>query len=100
VVDLLLLAFAIPIQFLPLVLLGLYWRRANRVGAVWGLTLGLGVVLALFVAQQAAPSVYAVINPAGLQIGVIGVAVNTAAMVILSLATVPMPAGHLRRFLP
>lgn len=100
VVDLLLLAFAIPIQFLPLVLLGLYWRRANRVGAVWGLTLGLGVVVLLFAAQQAAPSLYEAINPAGLQIGVIGVAVNTAAMVILSLVTAPMSEGHLRRFLP
>jgi SSS family solute:Na+ symporter len=100
VVDLLLLAFAIPIQFLPLVLLGLYWRRANRVGAVWGLTLGLGVVLLGFAAQQVAPGLYRTINPAGLQIGVIGVAVNTVAMVILSLVTPPMPAGHLRRFLP
>jgi SSS family solute:Na+ symporter len=100
VVDLLLLAFAIPIQFLPLVLLGLYWRRANRVGARWGLGLGLGTVVALYALQQGAPDLYAVLNPADLQIGVLGVAVNTGAMVILSMLTAPMPERHLNRFLP
>ncbi len=100
VVDLLLLAFAIPIQFLPLAVLGLYWRRANRVGAQWGLGLGLGTVAGLFVLEQVAPGAYDVLNPAHLQIGVLGVAVNTTAMVILSLTTRPMGATHLRRFLP
>ena len=100
VVDLLLLAFAIPIQFLPPVLLGLYWRRANRVGAQWGLGLGIGTVLALFAFDQLAPDLYAALNPAHLQIGILGAGVNLLAMVICSLLTPPMNEDHLRRFLP
>jgi SSS family solute:Na+ symporter len=99
VVDLLLLAFAIPIQFLPAVMLGLYWRRANRVGAIGGLSAGLGIVFGLFVLQQTAPEVYLRLNPADLQIGVLGVAVNTAAMVILSLLTPTQSSTHLARFI-
>lgn len=98
VVDLLLLAFAIPIQFLPLVVLGLYWPRANRVGATAGLTVGLGIVVGLFTFQQTAPELYLLVNPADLQIGVLGVAANTAAMVIFSLVTPPLGRPHLARF--
>jgi SSS family solute:Na+ symporter len=41
-VDLLLLAYAVPVQFVPISLLGLYWRRANGVAAEAGLGAGLG----------------------------------------------------------
>ena len=63
VVDLLLLAYAIPIQFLPITLAGLYWRRANRAGAAWGLGVGLGTVALLFAAKLGAPGLYAALNP-------------------------------------
>ncbi len=98
VVDLLLLAYAIPIQFLPLCLLGLYWRRANRVGAEAGLIAGLGAVLGLFVLQQVVPDLAAAINPLELEIGVIGLVVNLVAMLGFSLAGARPSATLLRRF--
>lgn len=98
VVDLLLLAYAIPIQFLPPTLAGLYWPRANRVGAIWGLSVGLGIVALLFGLKLVAPSVYTVLNPAGLQIGVLGGAANVLVLVTLSLWGRPMPREHLCRY--
>ena len=98
VVDLLLLAYAVPIQFLPPTLAGLYWRRANRVGAQWGLGLGIGTVVVLFVLGQTAPALYSAVNPAGWQIGVIGGAVNLATLVLLSLLRPAMSDEHLTRF--
>lgn len=98
VVDLLLLAYAMPLQFLPVVMGGLYWRRANGVGAVAGLLTGLGTCVLLFVLQKTAPGIAAAINPLQLEIGVIALVVNTLAMVIFSLAG-PRPGELLlRRF--
>lgn len=98
IVDLLLLAYAIPVQFLPLVLFGLYWRRANGVGASVGLLAGLATVLALFVLQKLAPGLAAAINPLELEIGVLGLVVNTLTMVIFSLAGPRPSAALLERF--
>jgi solute:Na+ symporter, SSS family len=98
IVDLLLLAYAIPLQFLPLVVLGLYWRRANGVGASAGLLAGLATILGLFIVQKAAPDLAAAINPLELEIGLQGLVVNTLAMVIFSLASPRQSAALLRRF--
>jgi SSS family solute:Na+ symporter len=98
IVDLLLLAYAVPIQFLPLTLAALYWRRATRQGAQWGLCCGLGLVLLLFISKHALPSLYAVLNPADLQIGVLGGAAHLLVLVIVSLATPPMDPEAVRRF--
>jgi SSS family solute:Na+ symporter len=98
IVDLLLLAYAVPVQFLPVVLLGLYWRGANGGGATAGLLGGLATVLALFVLQKLAPDVAAAINPLELEIGVLGLVVNTLAMVIFSLAGPRPNAALLERF--
>lgn len=38
-----LLSFAAAAQFAPLIILGMYWRRANRYGAMAGLAAGFGV---------------------------------------------------------
>ncbi len=97
-VDLLLLAYAVPVQFLPIVMLGLYWRRANRPSAEAGLYLGLGSVIVLFAADKLAPGLYAALNPLGLQIGVLGLALNCLVMVVVALLTPPMAPDHLRRF--
>lgn len=97
-VDLLLLAYAIPVQFLPITLFGLYWRRANRPAAEAGLYVGLAAVIGLFLADKLAPGLYAALNPLGLQIGVLGLALNTAVLIVVALVTRPMPADHLRRF--
>lgn len=98
IVDLLLLAYAVPIQFLPIVLLGLYWRRANRVGAEAGLSLGLLTIVGLFLAQRFAPTLAATLNPLELEIGLIGLVVNVLAMVSFSLAGTRPSAELLRRF--
>ncbi len=99
IVDLLLLAYAIPIQFLPPTLLGLYWPRANRAAAEWGLGCGLAAVVSLFAIGQLAPAVYGLINPLGLQIGVLGLALNLGVMIALSLARPSMAKSHLKRFI-
>ncbi len=98
VVDLLLLAYAVPIQFVPPTILGLYWRRASRSAAQWGLGLGLLTVVVLFVLSRFAPSVYAAVNPAGIQIGVVAFVVNAVTMVVGSLLGKPVRAEVLRRF--
>jgi len=97
-VDLLLLAYAVPVQFLPVVMLGLYWRRANRQAAEAGLYVGLASVLGLFAASKLAPGLYAALNPLDLQIGVLGLALNSLVMLIVAVLTPPMTQGHLRRF--
>ncbi len=100
IVDLLLLAYAVPIQFLPLTLAALYWPRANRVGAIAGLCTGLGSCVLLFVVKHAAPGLYAVLNPADIQIGVIGGVVHTVALVLGSLLSAGHSPEHLQRFTP
>jgi SSS family solute:Na+ symporter len=97
-VDLLLLAYAVPVQFLPVTLLGLYWRRANGLAAEAGLCAGLVCVIALFAASKLAPALYTSLNPLDLQVGVIGLGVNAVVMVALSLLTPPMAKSHLQRF--
>ncbi len=98
IVDLLLLAYAVPIQFLPLTLAALYWPRANRTGAVLGLSCGLGACVVLFVCKLVAPGVYAALNPADLQIGVLGGAVHLLVLVAGSLLGPRMDPEHVRRF--
>jgi SSS family solute:Na+ symporter len=98
IVDLLLLAYAVPIQFLPLTLAALYWRRANRTGAVAGLALGLGTCVLLFVVRRAAPELYTALNPWDIQIGVIGGVVHTVALVLGSLVGPAQAPAHVRQF--
>ena len=98
IVDLLLLAFAIPIQFLPLVVGGLYSRRANGVGAEAGLIAGLATIVVLFVLGQVAPGVAAALNPWQLEIGLIGLVVNALTMVLFTLLGPRPPRSLLRRF--
>jgi SSS family solute:Na+ symporter len=98
IVDLLLLAYAVPIQFLPLVLAGLYWPRAGRASGEWGLWGGLGTVAIAFTLQQAAPELAARCNPLELELGVLGLVVN-AAGVLLGAWLGPRPRPDtLRRF--
>jgi len=97
-VDLLLLAYAVPVQFLPPTLLGLYWRRANRRAGEVGLCSGLVCVIALFAASKLTPALYTSLNPLDLQIGVLGLGINVVTMIVLSLMTPPMAKSHLQRF--
>lgn len=98
IVDLLLLAYAVPIQLLPLVLAGLYWPRAGRRSGEWGLYAGLATVLAVFALQRLAPELAAACNPLQLELGVQGLVANVAALLLGAwLGPRPDP-GLLRRF--
>ncbi len=98
VVDLLLLAYAVPIQFLPLVLLGLYWRRPGRRAGELGLAAGLLTIVAVFVLRQAAPELAASLDPLQLELGVIGLVANVGVMVVVALRTHGPDERTLRRF--
>ena len=98
IVDLLLLAYAMPIQFVPVVLLGLYWPRANRRGAELGLAGGLVTVVILFTIKLAAPELYAAINPLSIELGLPGLAVNLTLMIAGSLLGERPSPAHLARF--
>jgi SSS family solute:Na+ symporter len=71
-VDLLLLGYAVPVQFLPITLLGLYWRRANTIAAEAGLTFGARERDRAVRRQQAGAGAVRDVNPLDLQIGVLG----------------------------
>lgn len=98
IVDLLLLAYAVPLQFMPLVMAGLYWRRAGRRAGEVGLGLGLGAVVVMFALQQLAPDIASAINPLQLELGVMGLIPNLVAVVVLGFRGAPPSADVLRRF--
>lgn len=98
IVDLLLLAYAIPLQFLPLVVLGLYWRRPGRVAGEWGLLAGLGAVALVFALQQLAPALADRINPLRLELGALGLGANVMAMLLGTWLGTRPSATTLQRF--
>ncbi|MCA9709382.1 MAG: sodium:solute symporter family protein [Myxococcales bacterium] len=98
IVDLLLLAYAVPLQFLPLVLLGLYWRRPGRRAAELGLGAGLLTLAAVFGLQQLAPTLAARLNPWQLELGVLGLSVNLAVLLLATWLGPPSSPATLRRF--
>ncbi len=69
------------------VLVGLYWRRASTVGAIASMAIGFGVCLLWYAIGQP------IINPV-----VPGVLASAVAMVVVSLATRPVPRENLRPF--
>jgi Na+/proline symporter/signal transduction histidine kinase len=95
-----LMSFAAVIQFAPALVLGVYWRRASREGAITGLLLGLGVWLLTIFLPSIVPD-----WPVGLQPGVntatlIGLGLNMAVLVAVSIwvrrrrPTLPMLLGQ------
>ncbi|WP_197466652.1 sodium:solute symporter [Brachybacterium sp. sponge] len=90
IVQLFLLAYGIVIQFLPLTLATLYWRRANLAGAMSGVIGGLLVSIWFTFVQP---------HPLDIDGALWGLAVNTLLTVVVSIATKPMPAEHTDRFI-
>lgn len=98
IVDLLLLAYAVPIQFLPLVVLGLLSRRASRRGAELGLGAGLLTIVVVFALQKLAPELAASLNPLQLELGILGLGANLLLLAIGSWLGPAPSAETLRRF--
>ena len=85
-----LIALGIGVQFLPLVLSALYFRRCTGWGAIAGLTSGIAI-LAWFTFGPLK-------NPLGIHAGLIGLLVNTVSLVLVSLMTRSGDAGIITEF--
>lgn len=88
-------------SFFPAIVLGIFWKRANREGIVGGMSVGLVftfVMIVLMRAQNVIPGMeqpiiesFFGINAQG--IGVVGMLLNFAIAVTVSLVTPPPPAS-------
>ena len=85
-----LIALGISVQFLPLVLSALYFRRGTGWGAIAGLTTGIAT-LAWFTFGPFK-------NPFGIHAGLIGLLVNIASLCLVSILTRPNDAGVIAEF--
>lgn len=89
-VALLLLSYGFIAQVAPVLLATFFWERATPAGAIAGLLAGCAVVV-LF--NQMPVLQWQQIHP-----GIFGLVANLIALITVSLATAPMDAAHVRRF--
>jgi len=89
-VWLLLTAYGIVDQLAPPVYAALYWRRATTAGVFAGLAAGMATTVFFFLRPE--------LRPFDIHEGILGVVVNTAVLVAVSLRTAPQPAEHVARF--
>ncbi len=80
----------------PVFLLGIWWDRTNKYGAIAGMITGIGITLAPLLLGQAAPALAAVLPPTSSAL--IGAPLVILTMIVVSLAT-PAPPERIRRFL-
>ena len=86
-------------SFFPVIVLGIFWKRANKQGAVAGMSIGLAftfIMIVLMRAQNVIPGMDAPIidNFLGINaqgIGVIGLILNFVTTISVSLLTAPPP---------
>ncbi len=91
------MAFALAGNTLfPVFLLGIWWDRTNKYGAIAGMITGIGITLAPLLLGQAAPALAAVLPPTSSAL--IGAPLVILTMIVVSLAT-PAPPERIRRFL-
>lgn len=84
-------AFSIAAStFFPVLLLGIFWKRANANGAVWGMAGGL-IVCLLYIAANYVNPYFTVLGLSHLSAGIFGMIVNFALQIGISLATAPPP---------
>jgi len=89
-VWLLLTAYGVVDQFAPPIYAALYWRRATTAGVVSGLA--AGIVTDVFFLR------YPGLRPWDLHEGILGIIVNTAVLVVVSLLTRPQSHAHTEVF--
>ncbi len=76
--------------FFPVLLLGIFWKRANANGAVAGMAAGL-VVCIIYMAGNYLDPRFNVLGLTHLSAGIFGMLANFTLQVVLSLATAPPP---------
>ncbi len=80
-------------SFFPVIVLGIFWKRANRAGAIAGMISGISFTM-LYIVQTKFMGVspwLLGISPEG--VGVIGMAINFLVCIAASLVTEPTPAS-------
>ena len=85
--------FAMSGLFFPLVL-GVWWKRANRAGAIAGMVVGLGVGWWYLIAVRSGMTPW--IGLDHLRFGIVGTAASLISMVVVSLLT-PAPDEEIQR---
>lgn len=98
VFDLLLIGYDFVVQFVPVIYAGLLTRRANRVGALAGLGTGLASVALLHASAAWAPGLHGLINPLGLNPGLLAVLANALLLGLASMWAGPQDRSHLDDF--
>jgi cation/acetate symporter len=89
--------------FFPVLVLGIFWKRANRVGASLGMVAGLGVTVYYMIMNQPwLRGVFGITSPVDLWFGILpisagvfGVPVGIAVIIVGSLLT-PAPSKHVQ----
>jgi len=76
--------------FFPVILLGIFWKRANAAGAIAGMSGGL-IVCALYIALNYTNPFFTVLGLSHLSAGIFGMLVNFGLQIGVSLATAPPP---------
>ena len=92
-------------SFFPTIVLGIFWRRANRQGAIAGMSVGLAFTFTMIVLMRASvvapdlfpePIIESFLGIKAQGIGVVGMLLNFALTIGVSLAT-PPPPPHVQR---
>jgi cation/acetate symporter len=89
--------------FFPVLVLGIFWKRANRVGASLGMIAGLGTTVYYMVMNQPwLRGIFGITSPVDLWFGILpisagvfGVPVGIAVIIVASLLT-PAPSKHVQ----
>src|SRR5215207_10378987 len=76
--------------FFPVILLGIFWKRANANGAIAGMIAGLVVCLVYMAGNYIDPR-FNLFGLSHLSAGIFGMAANFICQVVFSLATAPAP---------
>ncbi|HEX7089080.1 MAG TPA: sodium:solute symporter family protein [Longimicrobiales bacterium] len=89
-VWLLLTAYGLVDQFAPPVYAALFWRRATTKGVLAGLVAGIATNIFFLLRPE--------LRPFELHEGILGVLVNAAVLIVVSLVTAPQPEEHADAF--